>query len=153
VIAYQLGISSVAAATGAAYAEFECNGTKRAEIYEIHIFAQTAVAASKTQIGRPGNTPTAGSLTLWANNDAGNAGTATAGVTTTWTTAPTAPAAATVFDQHDFPATIGSAYIATYADNRALVVGPTRSNTQGLVIWNAGSGTGPPLSLTFIGAE
>jgi hypothetical protein len=152
IVGYQLGITSIAAATGAAYAEFVANGTRRAYIGEIHIFAQTAVAASKTQIGRPGNTPTAGATTVGAALDPGNTA-AVSGVTTTWTTAPTAPATTAVFDQHDFPATIGSAYIATYPDNRPLVVGPTRSNTQGLVVWNAGSGTGPSLSLTFIWSE
>lgn len=142
VVAYESGVSTVAAATVAAYAEFEANGTRRALVSEIDVFEQTAVAAGKTQLMRPGNTPTGGALTTPALLDPADAA-ATAGWTTTWTVAPTAGA---VFRQFDFPNTVGSAAIFTWPQDRELKVGPTRANS--LVIWNASGSTGPVLSVT-----
>ena len=143
VVAFESGISSVAAATVAAYAEFEANGTRRALLSELDVFANTAVAAGKTQLMRPGNTPTGGAVQTVPTLDPGDTVAAGSGWTTTWTAAPTA---GNIFRQFDFPATAGSAAIFTWAQDRELKVGPTRANS--LIVWNASGSTGPVLSLT-----
>lgn len=149
IVGFEASTTSVAAVTLAAYAEFAPNGTRRAYVREFGVFENTAVAAGKTILGRPGNTPTAGSIAVGAAQDPANT-VAVSGFTTTWTTAPTAPTAGTG-RQFDFPATVGSAYIATWPPDGEYVVGPTRANS--LIVWNGSGSTGPVLSLYSIFSE
>jgi hypothetical protein len=142
-----MGFTSAAAITLAAYGEIAANGTRRARVYELGFFAQTAVAASKTILGRPGNTPTTGTQTVGSPLDPQDAAPVTSWIAAGWGTAPTAPSAINTMRQFDFPATIGSAYIATWDIFAPLVVGPTRTNVTGFIVWNGGSGTGPSLSV------
>lgn len=150
IVGYEVATSTVAAATLAAYSEFEPNGTRRAYVREIGIFEQTAVAAGKTQLGRPGNTPTGGAISAPNGQDPANTA-ATAGITTTWTSAPTAPSAANTMRQFDFPATVGSAVIYTWPPDGEVIAGPTRANS--LILWNASGSTGPILSQYVVWAE
>ena len=138
IVGYEAAVTTVAAASAAAFSEFEPNGTRRAYVREVGIFSQAATALSKGQLGRPGNTPTAGSLTAGQAQDPGNTG-GTAGFTTTWTTAPTAPSVP--MRQFDFNNVVGSGVIFTWPSDGELVAGPTRANS--VVFWNAGASTGP----------
>lgn len=145
-VAYELSTSTIAAVTLAAYVEFMANGTRRAKLRELGFFAQAATAISKAQLARPGNTPTVGAVTVATaleNADVAS----TAGFTTTWTVAPTAPAATDVKRQFDSAAAIGAGPIWVWDADRPLVVGPNRTAVQGLILWNAGGTTGPILSL------
>jgi hypothetical protein len=145
VVGYESAINTVAAAAGAAYAEM-VPGARRAKLRELGFFAQAATAIPKAQLGRPGNSPTGGAATLATALDGADIA-ATAGWTSTWTAAPTAPAAADVKRQFDAAAAIGSGPIWVWDSDRALVVGIARSAVSGLVLWNAGAGAGPILSL------
>lgn len=136
IVGYEVAVNTVAAVTVAPASEFMANGTKRAYIRELGYFNQAATAAAKAIIGRPGNTPTAGAVILGQAQDPANAA-ATAGITVTWTTAPTVPAVA--MRQFDFPATIGSAVIFTWPPDGELIAGPTRVNS--VILWNASGST------------
>ena len=147
-IAYELGVSTVAAANAAAYAEFRCNGTRRAKVREVGMFSQAATAAAKTQLGRPGNTPAGGTVTVGGAQDPGDAA-AVSGITTTWSTAPTVPA--TAFRQWDFNNVIGSGVVFTWPSDGELVAGSSVAN--GLVVWNGGSAAGPACDLYMVWSE
>lgn len=148
IVGFEAAVSTVAAATAAAYAEFEPNGTRRCYIREWGVFSQAATAAAKTQIGRPGNTPTGGAVTVGIAQDPGNAA-GTGGFTTTWTTAPTAPA--TPFRQFDFNNVIGSGVIYTWPSDGEMISGPSRVNS--VILWNAGGTTGPICDLYAVWGE
>jgi hypothetical protein len=150
IVGYEVATTTVAAVTVAAYSEFEPNGTRRAYVREVGVFSQAATAAGKTQLGRPGNTPTGGAISAPNGQDPANTA-ATAGITTTWTAAPTAPSAANTMRQFDFPATAGSAYIATWPPDGELIVGPTRANS--LILWNGSGSTGPAMSQYVVWSE
>lgn len=110
-------------------------------VREIGLFCQAATAAGKTVLGRPGNTPTVGALTVGGAQDPSNAA-ATGGVTTTWTVVPTVPAPA--MRQFDLAATLGSGAVFTWPSDGELVIGITRNLS--LIAWNASGSTGPILS-------
>lgn len=148
IVGYEGACTTVAAATAAAYSEFECNGTRRAYIREIGVFSTAATAASKTQLGRPANTPTAGTLIAGQAQDPGNT-TGSAGFTVTWTTVPTAPTVP--MRQFDFNNVVGSGVIFTWPSDGELVAGPTRANS--IVLWNASGSTGPICDQYAVWAE
>lgn len=115
------------------------------------MFSQAATAASKTQLGRPGNTPAGGTVQVGSPQDPSDA-VATAGfVTSGWSTAPTAPSATNTLRQWDFNNVIGSSVIFTWPSDGELVAGAARVN--GLVIWNAGAAGGPASDLYFVWSE
>jgi hypothetical protein len=149
IVGYELGISSIAAAAAAAGAEFQSNAVRRAKLRETGMFSQAATAA-RIVLGRPGNTPTGGAVTIGGAQDPAEAA-ATAGVTTTWTVAPTVPAP--VMRQIDFGATAGSGVIWTWPADGELALGLTRAGS--LVYFNpSGSpGTWPILSLYLTWGE
>lgn len=148
IVGYEATVTTVAAASGAAYAEFEPNGTRRCYIREWGVFSTAATTAANTQVGRPANTPTGGALTAGQAQDPGNTG-GTGGFTTTWTVAPTAPTVA--MRSFDFNNVIGSGVIFTWPSDGELVSGPTRANS--VVLWNAGGGSGPIMRLYAVWGE
>lgn len=148
IVGYEVAVNGVAALTVAPAWEFAPNGTRRAYVRELGFFNQAATAAGKQIIGRPGNTPTAGSITVGGAQDPSNAA-ATAGITTTWTTAPTVPAIA--MRQFDFPNTVGSAVIFTWPPDGELIAGPTRANS--IIQWNASGSTIGVMSVYAVWSE
>lgn len=148
IVGYEVAVATVAAANGAAYAEFEANGTRRCYIREWGVFSTAATAASKTQVARPANTPTGGSLSAGNPQDPSNAA-GTGGFTTTWATAPTTPTV--VFKQFDFNNVIGSGVVFTWPSDGELIAGPTRANS--VVLWNGGAAAGPICDLYAVWGE
>jgi hypothetical protein len=135
IVGYELSLLNVANAGAAApQFELESNATRRAKVRETQLFI-TGATASRFSIGRPGNTPTGGSVTVGGAQDAGDAA-ATAGVTSTWTTAPTVPS------PHmrgvDFNNVVGSGVIWTWPSDGEFVVGLARSASQ--LVWSLTAG-------------
>jgi hypothetical protein len=149
IVGYELGTSSAAAATGAAYIEFMGNGTRRVKLREIGLWSQAATLVQKGQIGRPaaqGITPT--TPIVWVPQDpADAAGTAQSAIA--WATPPTAPAKA--LRQFDFNNVPGSGLIFTWPADGELII--PAAGVASIVVWNAGAGTGPALDCYFVGAE
>lgn len=143
---YEWGGSGVATpGAGAASIELEGNGTRRAKVREIGVFSQSATA-TRLQIGRPGNTPTGGSVTVGGSQDPSDAA-ATAGVTTTWTIAPTAPSPG--LRQFDFNNVPGSGVVFTWPSDGELVIGTTRASS--VVVWAVSAS--PTLDHYFVWSE
>jgi hypothetical protein len=150
-IAYELGTSTAAATTGAAYIEL-ITGVRRLKVREIGVFSQAATAAAKTLIGRPaavGITPTTPILGV-AQDPADIVGTGKTAIA--WGTPPTAPTSTTgIMRQFDFAATAGSGVVFTWPADGELVVPITGTTT--IVLWNAGAGTGPLLDFYAVWSE
>jgi hypothetical protein len=111
----------------------------------VGVFSQAATAF-RGQLGRPGNTPTGGSVTVGAAQDPSEVA-ATAGVTTTWTVAPTAPSPG--MRQFDFNNVPGSGVIFTWPADGEVVVGTTRASS--LILW--GVTAGPLMDLYLVWSE
>ena len=150
-IAYELGTSTAAATTGAAYIELIAV-TRRMKVREIGVFSQAATAAAKTAIGRPaaqGITPTTPILGQ-PQDPADIAGTGETAIA--WGTPPTAPTSATgIFRQFDFAATAGSGVVFTWPADGELVI--PIINVKSLVLWNLGAGTGPLMDFYAVWSE
>ena len=122
---YEIGLRTSVVTTASAGWEIRAS-TRRLQIYEIGITLQAATA-STFGIGRPANTPVAGTNNVAQPGDVADAATGASNILAGWSTAPTAPA---VFMRRiGFPATIGSGIIFTF---RQLVIPVSGS----LVLWN-----------------
>lgn len=135
IVGYELAVVNTAnAGSGAAQYEFEGNGTRRPKVREHALFI-TGATASRFSIGRPGNTPTGGAVTVGGAQDPSDAA-ATAGVTTTWTTAPTVPAPK--MRVVEFNNVVGSGVIWTWPSDGEIVIGTTRASS--LIDWSESAG-------------
>jgi len=135
IVGYELALENVANAGSAApQFEFEGNGTRRPKLREHSLFI-TGATASRFSIGRPGNTPTGGSVTVGGAQDPSDAA-ATAGVTSTWTTAPTVPSPK--MRSVEFNNVVGSGVIWTWPSDGELGIGPTRASS--LIDWSGSAG-------------
>ena len=136
---YELGVTTPAAANGAAYATIHTGATRRCKIWEISAFV-TAATSSSVGLGVPANVPAATTSelgqALTVNDPA-----ATVNVDTAWSTAPTAPAH--FFRRFVIPATIGTGFIWVF--QRPLIVGVS----SWLTLWNYGAAPGAVLSANF----
>jgi hypothetical protein len=150
-IAYELGTTTAAATTGAAYIELIAV-TRRLKVREIGVFSQAATAAAKAQIGRPaaqGITPTTPILGV-PQDPADITGVGETAIA--WGTPPTAPTSATgIMRQFDFAATAGSGIIFTWPADGELVIPIT--GVKSIVLWNAGAGTGPLMDFYAVWSE
>src|SRR5215472_1267418 len=151
IVGNELAFSTAAAGAAAAYSEFVPNGTRRAYIREMGMFSQSATAAAKTQLGRPGNTPAGGTVQVGSAQDPSNVAPVSGVVTSGWTTAPTAPSAANTLRQWDFNNVPGSGVIFTWPADGELIAGASRAN--GIVTWNAGGSAGPACDQYFVWGE
>lgn len=135
IVGYELALLNVANA-GAAAPQFELqsNGTRRAKCREVELFI-TGATASRYTLGRPGNTPTGGAVTVGGAQDPADAA-ATAGVTSTWTTAPTVPSPH--MRAVDFNNVVGSGVIWTWPSDGEIVVATAR--TGSFIVWSASAG-------------
>lgn len=144
IVGYELALENVTNAGSAApQFELESNGTRRPKIREHSLFI-TAATASRFSIGRPGNTPTGGSVTVGGAQDPGDAA-ATAGVTTTWTTAPTVPAPK--MRSVEFNNVVGSGVIWTWPSDGEITCGLTRAGS--LIDWSGTAGSAVTGSWTW----
>lgn len=131
---YSAGFTKAAPATGTFVSQIRTTSSKDIRVWEIGVFASTAVALSVGLIR---------SLTLGATfttitpvADDTSAGAATALVDTAITTQPTITAN-TYLRKVVLPATIGAGIIWSFP--MGLIV-PT---SAGMLLWNFGAGTGP----------
>lgn len=123
---YEASVAGASGTIATAQAEFRAASTDACYIYEIGVFLNAATA-SLIGIGRPANVPSGGALTLGQANVQDDP-VATAGITTTWTTAPTAP---TVFQRRiGLPAAIGNGIAWTWPTGLRV------KQSTSLVIWN-----------------
>lgn len=150
IVGYEAGALCVAPATAVAYAELTGNAVRRAYVREMSMFLNTAVAANRVQLGRPAaKAVTPAGAVLGQPQDPSNA----AGVTqwsTTWTTPPTAPAAA--MRAFDLAGTVGSGVIFTWPADGELVI-PSTTGISALVFWNASAATGPAADMYSVWGE
>lgn len=135
---YTLGFSSVAAASGTAYATIHTGASYRARLLEIGLACNAATASSVGLI-RPSNTPVATTSQLGQAEDPAD-GAATVNVDTAWSTAPTI---GTLFlRKFTLPATIGAGVIWSFPADKPLVI-PV---SGWLVLWNFGASAGSVLN-------
>ncbi|SRR6266702_1213482 len=147
---FELSVTGVTAATGAAIATINTTAGVPIRIREFGLFNTTGVATSFL-LGKPANTPvasttTASTLSLHAAGSAES--TAAALVGTAWSTAPTAPTATNSGRAITLPANIGAGIIWTWYDNPLeLLV------SSWLVVWNWGAGTTAANRVYFVWDE
>lgn len=148
---YRIGKASVAAATGATYAEVHGTTTVTAEVLSYGYFCNAATASS-VEAARPANTPvaTTNSLLNAINPDSAVASLVNFG--TAWSTAPTTPTV--IFDLITLPATIGAGYLfGPVPVGMGIQLSKTAGSTQWLVFWNFGAGTGSVLNCSVMDWE
>jgi len=135
--------------TGAAAFEFMAGAAKPASVLEMGIFL-SAATASKFVLGRPGNTPTTGTL-ITATQPITlqpSAGVSLGGlITTGWGTAPTVPAAGNSQRTIGLAGAVGNGVVWNWAENE-MVVSPTRSLS--LVLWNPQTNGAPYVYVKWI---
>jgi hypothetical protein len=136
---YELGVVTVAAASGAAYCTIHTGATRRLRLWEVGFFSAAGTVAS-VGIGTPANTPVATTSVLGATLQV-NDPTSTVDVDTAWSTAPTTPAK--FFRQITLPATAGSGCIWVFQRPILIAV------SSWLCLWNFGAATGPILDGYF----
>ena len=136
---YSVGIQSVAAVSGAAFATMHTGANIRARIREIGLFVNAATASSIGLI-RPSNGPVATTSFLGQAEDAA-APASTVNLDNAWSTAPTI--GALFLRRITLPATIGNGVVWTWNPGEELIV-PVSSY---LVFWNFGAATGSVLNM------
>jgi hypothetical protein len=140
---YELGIASVAAATGAAYQTIHGATSSAVRIFECGHFCNAATA-SPYSIGRPANTPVASTSVLVkaVNPDADVTG--VTNVDSAWSTAPTTPT--TIFRLCSLPATIGAGMVFVWPEGSEIFLSKTAGANQWVTIWNYSGSTGSVLN-------
>lgn len=123
---FELGVVGASGSIGAAQWELRAGSADPIWVREVGIFLNAATASSFT-LGKAANTPAGGSVALGVpvNQVTNPAG----GITTTWSTAPTAPTA--IVRRILLPAAIGNGIIWTFQGDGLLI--PASGN---LVLWN-----------------
>jgi len=141
---------SAAAASGAAFATFHGNGTRRVRIYQIVVTIQSSPLQADIGLTFPNNTPVATTSILNQALDPADAA-GTANLDTAWSTAPTVSSPVFHGAVTLGPA-IGSTYTFNWSADKPFVLG-TSVATEWLLIWNIGGATGPKLDITIISDE
>lgn len=138
---FEVGTTTAAIGTAAAYVTLNTTANRRAAVREIGVFAGTAVACSVGE-GIPANTPVASTTIVPVAKDAGDAA-STALLGTAWSTAPTAPS---VFRRQTIlGAAVGAGTIWKFAlDERTVLAKSTWA-----VLWNFGASTSAPMTTYF----
>ena len=145
---YTAGITSTAAASGAAYAKIKAGATRRIYVREIGITV-AASTLSPVGIGRPATEGTNSATTVPVPEDAGDATTG-AVLETAWSVAPTVPAV--FMGKMVIPATAGAGFIWTWpgaGSDKCLVV----AVSTGIILWNYGGSAGSALDLYIVYEE
>ncbi len=140
---YELGIASVAAATGAAYQTIHGTTTDVPRIRECGFFCNAATA-SPFSLGRPGNTPAASTSVLGKAIDPDTDAAATTNVDSAWSTAPTTPTI--IYRLASLPATIAAGIVFVWNPGEEIVLSKTAGSNQWLVVWNYSGSTGSVLN-------
>lgn len=140
---YEVGIASVAAATGAAYQTAHAAATDTAYLREYGAFCNAATA-SPFSIGRPANTPVASTSVLGkaVNLDADPV--SVTNVDSAWSTAPTTPT--TIYRLASLPATIAAGIVFVWNPGEEIVMAKTAGSSQWITIWNFSGSTGSVLN-------
>lgn len=137
----EVGVRTVAAASGAAYVNFVPGSGRPMRLLELGVSVVTATA-SGIGLGLAANTPVASTTTLGESQD--NAA-ALGGIGTVWSTAPTVPAK---FKRRFLiPATIGLGFIWRF-DNPGILI-----PDQKLTVWNFHTAAGGALDLYAVWDE
>lgn len=131
---YEVGVTTPAAASAAAYATLHTGANLNCAIREVGVFV-TAATSSSIGLIRASNTPVATTSTLGQAQDTVVAA-STVNVDTAWSTAPTI--GSNYLRKAVLPATIGAGIIWTWPNGDGLVV-PV---SAWLVLWNFGAAAG-----------
>ena len=137
----EVGVRTVAAAAGAAYANFVPGSGRPMRLLELGV-SVSAATVSSVGLGLAANAPVASTTTLGESQD-NTAG--AGGVGTAWTTAPTAPAK--FKRRFVIPATIGLGFIWRFDSPGILIA------DQKLVLWNFGAAAGAALDIYCVWDE
>ena len=141
---YELGLNTVAAATGAAYISGIGATTIAARMREMGFFCNAATA-SPVWIARPGNTAALTGPTVGSAVDSDTDPVSLTGWAAAWGTAPTTPTV--IYRRVSLPAVIGAGYVAVWNPGEEIVLSKTAGANQQLCLWNpTGGSTGSILS-------
>lgn len=143
---YSIGITSVAATTGATLCTLHTGASNRAKITEIYVSCNAATASSIGLI-RPANTPVATTSQLGQAENIDDPASGT-NADTAWSTAPTI-STNVYLRKFGLPATIGAGFIWTWPEHAPLVL----NASSWLVLWNFSGSTDSALSVSFKWSE
>lgn len=141
---YEVGVASVAAATGAAYESIHGAATVLAKLRELGAFCNAATA-SPFWLARPANTPVATTSALGNAVSPDAEPVSVVNVDTAWSTAPTTPTI--IHRRVTLPATIGAGVVFVWNPGEEIELSKTAGSNQWLVLWNpSGGATGSVLN-------
>ena len=144
-------VSSVAAATGAAYETLHGSTTRAARVRECGFFTDAATL-SPVWLARPANTPAASTSVLGVPTDPDDSDAATVNCDTAWGTAPTTPTL--ILRRITLPASAGAGYVAIWNSGEEPILSVVPGANQWLVLWNpTGGATGSILDTYWKWAE